>query len=66
VIATSGNGIVTANGLLQPQLLDPALGQVFEAVEQVVGQLRGGMVESEGLTSEFVNGHRITTSQRVN
>jgi len=26
-----------------------------------VGQLRaGGMVESEGLTSEFVNGHRIT------
>jgi hypothetical protein len=62
-----GEGIATANRLLQPQPLDLAFGQVLEAVEQVVGELyASGMVESEGLASEFVNGHRDTTSQRVN
>ena len=58
---TCDDGIVTANGLLQPQLLDLALGQVVEAVEQVVGQLRAGSaVEPEGRASELVNGRRVT------
>jgi hypothetical protein len=37
---TGGDGILAARGLLQPELLDLALGQIIEALEQVAGELR--------------------------
>jgi hypothetical protein len=58
---TGDDGVVTANGFLRPQLLDLALGQVVEAVKQVVGELCAGVVvETERLAPEFVNGQRVT------
>jgi len=47
---TGDDGLLAACGLVQPEPLDLALGEVVEAFEQLVGEPRAlGMVEPESL-----------------